>query len=136
MIVVVVVLVGVIALLIVALVVQDRRLNAQAREALRLFNEHHAVILKAAVEAHQSAVRMALTGSATATPAVVQPAVPDAVDVLSQRVAEETVQRGMDMLRAAYKNELGIDVDDKTLRAEAEQIILTGTVSPLGALGV
>lgn len=95
---------------------------------VRYLVAHHSAEVARVTATYDSAIRMMTTGSPTAIPARIEEREPDAQDRLSRTVAEETIKVGMDRLRAGYK-ELGLEIDDETLRAEAEQILLAGSVT-------
>jgi hypothetical protein len=75
-------------------------------------------------------VRLATTGSPEGPQALVQSPEPDAHQVLTSRVVEETILKGMEQMRDEYRR-AGIPVpDDATLREEVEMLIDGTFASP------
>ncbi len=81
-----------------------------------------------AMQVIESAVRLATTGTTDRPAALVQTPEPDARQILSSRVVEETIANGMIQLRELYAR-AGVPVpDDGALREEVE-VMLGGGIS-------
>lgn len=71
----------------------------------------------------ESAVRLATTGMAEKPSALVQSPEPDAQQLLTKRVVEDTVQNGMRHLREEYQRAGMAVPEDAVLREEAEMML-------------
>lgn len=110
----------------------------QFNVALGIVREHHreevtrlagvyAEMLKTVAGSTQEAIRLVTTG-------LVQPVAPEIAERevdpqtrVARRVAEDTVERGMAELRAAYRS-MGQSPTDEELREEVELLLLSGTM--------
>lgn len=108
--------------------------EARDREIDRLVKAYDKLLDTQKTAVHES-LRLATTAFATPQEARVEDRTPDAFERAQSAPAEATINRGVEVLRDAYRA-LGVTYSDEELREEAELLFLTGTEARFPDLGI
>lgn len=96
--------------------------TTHAREIERQAAMYERILTASKVTA-ESLIRLVTTGVPEPQPAVVTEREPDVHERASRLVTEQTISRGVEKLREAYKG-LGIEVSDDDLAEEAQALLM------------